>query len=704
MNQSYLRSIYLRLAGVVMVVVVLALAASSYLSQQAFERGLAPVMARKVATVGASVRSLVLKAVEHKIEFRTLYGVEQKFDEVIKEIPEITYMAITDVQGNVLHQRLEPRSKPAKADAYFRSAPVLALLNGQDGTGTGVHVGPHYLVSLPIVASNGPLGILHIGVDENFVDNIVLDMLYDVLVVLVVALFFTLELLHYLAGARLEAALKALGDMIERGASGNFSAPPDRVVERKFGTLLDLLAGALARVNAGHAALVRDLEAGRHRPAHERPAGLAAAQAGLAALGKRFQFGNQQADSPVNEALLPKVRAPLFVFILAEELTRSFLPNYVNSLLVPIPGLSPELVVGLPIALFMLIVAIGQPYIGAYTERVGHRKVMTQGAVLATLGFLATAMANNVLDLLLWRSLCALGYAMVFVSAQGYVLDHSSLSRRTRSFALFIGAIMVATVCGPSIGGILADNLGVRPTFVIAAALALASMAAMQSLPGPMPHSGVARQVAKPPTLREIGTLMLSPRFMTVTALAAMPAKILLTGICFYLVPMYMLAIGANQAMTGRILMVYAVVMVLMGPLTAGLASNRQRMEWLVGGGLVVSGLGGVLMLGGSGVGWVFMATALIGIGQSMSMAAQSALVSERCPQDVARMGEHTVYGVYRLLERLGNAIGPIAAGLLALHYGHRTGFVVIGGLAMLCGLCFVLTTQRESRPALATA
>ena len=704
MNHSYLRNIYLRLAGVVMVVVVLALAASSYLSQRAFERALSPVMAKKVATVGASVRSLVLKAVEHKIGFRELYGVEQKFDDVIKEIPEVTYMAMTDAQGNILHQRLEPRSKPAKAEAYFRSAPVLALLNGQELGGSSVHVAPHYLVSLPIVTAAGPLGILHIGVDENFVNNIVLDMLYDVLVVLVVALFFTLELLHFMAGARLEAALKALGDVIELGAAGNFAQQPNRVVERKFGTLLDLLASALARVNAGHAALLRDIEAGRHRPAHERPAGIAAAQAGLAALGKRFQFGVQEAGPPADEAQLPKVRAPLFVFILAEELTRSFLPNHVHNLLVPIPGLSPELVVGLPIALFMLIVAIGQPYIGAYTERVGHRKVMTQGAVLAAVGFLATAMAHNVLDLLLWRSLCAMGYAMVFVSAQGYVLDHSSLANRARSFALFIGAIMVATVCGPSIGGILADNLGVRPTFVIAAVLALASMAAMQNLPGPSQRSGPARQVAKPPTLREIGTLMLSPRFMTVTAMAAMPAKILLTGICFYLVPMYMLSIGANQAMTGRILMVYAVVMVLMGPLTAGLANTRQRMEWLVGGGLMVSGLGGVLMLAGGGVPWVFTATALIGIGQSMSMAAQSALVSERCPEDVARMGEHTVYGVYRLLERLGNAIGPLAAALLALHYGYRTGFVVIGTLAMLCGICFVLTTQRESRPVLATA
>ena len=33
-----------------------------------------------------------------------------------------------------------------------------------------------------------------------------------------------------------------------------------------------------------------------------------------------------------------KVRAPLFMFILAEELTRSFLPGYVKELLVPVPG------------------------------------------------------------------------------------------------------------------------------------------------------------------------------------------------------------------------------------------------------------------------------------------------------------------------------------------------------------------------------
>ena len=87
MNSSYVRGIYLRLAGVVMLVVVVALAAYSALSHRAFESALAPEMSKKVATIAASIRSLVLRAVDSQIEFTQLHGIEQTFDEVKAEIP-----------------------------------------------------------------------------------------------------------------------------------------------------------------------------------------------------------------------------------------------------------------------------------------------------------------------------------------------------------------------------------------------------------------------------------------------------------------------------------------------------------------------------------------------------------------------------------------------------------------------------------------
>jgi HAMP domain-containing protein len=121
---------------------------------------------------------------------------------------------------------------------------------------------------LPIVNEAGPLGMLHLGVDVRFVDDLMLEMLYDVLVVLVVSLFFTLELLHFMAGARLEQALGALGDVFQRGARGEFGTPPRRRGDLAFGSAIQVLEGALARINAGFLALTRDVDAAwpRRRP------------------------------------------------------------------------------------------------------------------------------------------------------------------------------------------------------------------------------------------------------------------------------------------------------------------------------------------------------------------------------------------------------------------------------------------------------
>lgn len=695
MNGNYLRKIYLQLAGAVTLVVLLALGANAVFTHHAFEQSLAPQMARKVASVGSSIRALVVRGVENDLAFESLFGVEERFDEVKEELPEVSFVALTDTTGKVVHQRMNPTA--AVLD-HMRSPGVLALLKNPDQLAPAVRVGKQYVVSMPIVIGPQALGVLHIGVDVRFVDDIVLDMLYDVLIVLVVSLFFTMELLHFMAGANLDAALRALGDSFERGAAGNFQRQRRRLVDMAFGKLLKTMDAMLARVNAQFEALAREVEAGRRVPAHERHPGLAAAQADLQALAQRYRFGAEPADVRGDEVQLAKVRTPLFVFILAEELTRSFLPAYVQELSVSVSWLSPQLLVGLPIALFMLIVAIGQPFIGAYCERVGHRRTMMIGAAIATAGFVASSLAHSVFDLLLWRSLCGLGYAMVFVAAQAFVLDHATPATRARSFALFVGAIMAASVCGPSIGGILADNIGVRPTFFIAALLAAGSMLVIRLLPEERPKLG--RATSRLPRLSEIGALMLNRRFMTVTGLAAMPAKMLLTGLCFYLVPLYVLSIGSTQAMAGRVLMTYAVAMVVLAPLTASLATTRERMHWLVAGGLIVSGLGGVLMLADGGVGWVFLAVALVGLGQSMSISAQSALVSEHCEREIAELGEGTVYGVYRLLERLGNAMGPLLAAVLLRYVDYRYSFVAIGGGVLVCGLIFLAATRQPPQPA----
>jgi MFS family permease len=700
MNDGYLRGIYLRLAGILVLVVTVALLANAALSHRMFGRALAPQMAAKVASVGASVRALAFKWADNGVELKELFGVNQRFVEAMAEGPEISYMAITDPEGAIL---FESAKTPRGAAQHYRSAPVLALLQTSPYAGPPVQVGDQYIVSMPMVLPTRPLGTLHLGVDVRFVDDLVLDTLYDMGVVLVVTLFFTLEFLHFLAGAAFDGSLRALGDSFERGVRGDFAARPRGQRDPAFAGLLKHLDAVLAHINQAYAVLAGRLTQSLHAPAHERPPGIAEVRAGVASLAERFHFGAHERHESSDDGRVAKVRAPLFMFILAEELTRSFVPGYVTELLVPIAGLSPQIVIGLPIALFMLIVAVGQPFLGVYCQRAGRRRTMLVGAAIAALGFVATALSHSVLDLLLWRSLCALGYAMVFVAGQSFVLENATASSRVRSFAVFVGAIMAASVCGPSIGGILADNIGSRATFGAAAALAACSMLVIRLLPESRP-SKLERESTRLPRLGEIGALLRNAQFMAVTGLAAIPAKVLLTGVCFYLIPLYMLSIGSTQAMAGRILMTYGVVMVVLAPLTAALATTRDRMHWLVGGGLIVSGVGAMLMLAGGSVGWVFLAAALVGLGQSMSISAQSALVSEHCAAEIERMGSGVVYGVYRLLERLGNAAGPLVAAAAALLLDYRMSFVAVGATVFACGLVFLLATRRRPAPALVAA
>lgn len=700
MEKLYLRRIYWQLTGAIMLVMVVALGTISYLSHQAFERSLVPEMEKKALTVGASIESLIDKATGYGIAYPSLYGVEQAFVEAREENKDFSYMAATDENGRLLW---ESGPRPPGIVEHSASPKLLrALAPGAEALSPTL-LGGTYIVTMPIANDGRTYGLLHIGIAQKFIQDIMLEVLLDVVVVLIVALFFTLELLHFLAGASLAAGLRDFAIAITRVKGGDFGGRVESKSRDEIGRILSLVDAAIVRLNEGYNALDAQVKAAMAQGSGIAAEKLRATAAAWAQVQARFRFGAAATAQAEDVGAMARIRAPLFTFILAEELSRSFLPAYVNQLIVPVPGLSPQIVIGLPIVLFMLIVALGQPFLGAWSERVGRRRAMLIGAIIGTAGFAATALAYNLLDLLLWRSLCAVGYAIVFVAAQGYILDHARPQERAQGFALFIGAIMVATICGPPIGGILADNLGNRLTFGVSAVLCALSIVAIRMLPGT--QGAGSRRPERPPTMADFARLLVNVRFMTLTGLAAMPAKVILTGFCFYLVPLYIVSIGSTQAMAGRMLMVYAVMMVLIVPIAAKFADRGARREVLVALGLLISGLGGLLLLNSGNFLIIFAVVLLLGLGQALSIASQSALVGDLCKDEIARYGDGSVYGVYRMLERFGNALGPLIAGLLVVRYDYQGAFIAISVLVLGCGVLFTLLILliRRTPPAVAT-
>jgi MFS family permease len=201
------------------------------------------------------------------------------------------------------------------------------------------------------------------------------------------------------------------------------------------------------------------------------------------------------------------------------------------------------------------------------------------------------------------------------------------------------------------------------------------------------------------PKIADFLRLLARSRFVLVTILAAVPAKAILASFCFYLVPLYTLALGATTATAGRALMVYSGIMVLVLPLAAWLAERGVREARLVGIGLCLSTLGGFGLYAWDGLMPVYLAMALLGFGQGLSIAAQSSLLSIACAREIEERGSGPVFGVYRLIERLGNASGPILAGVLVVQFGHRGAFAVIAGAVLVCGLLFLVLGRNLGIP-----
>lgn len=408
------------------------------------------------------------------------------------------------------------------------------------------------------------------------------------------------------------------------------------------------------------------------------------------ALGEQ---GSGQRD--VHSFNLMFLRLPVFLFCLSEEVTRPFIPTHAQTLAPTTPWLPLDLAVSLPITLFMLIWAFSQPLGAQFSGWIGRRAAFATAALLSALGLILTAQTDHLLAFMAWRCLTALGYGLALITAQGLVVDHTKGHNRARGLALYIGALLAAGVCGPVAGGIIADQASITTTLLVGAVLALTAAGTLALL---LPKKGRPESRNSPVSLVSSGglssgfaKLAMDLRFIALMTFSAIPAKVAATGVLSCLLPLLLTDSGADKAEIGRTQMMYFLFFILASPLAANLSDRWQiRRGFIIGGGLAT--LAALLPLGMTDQAWgPFLAIALFGAAQALISAPQLSLVTQLAAQ--VRVAEITAIGWYRLLERLGGALGPLVAIGLAANSSYREAAVnlglVCGGSALLFWLLF---------------
>ncbi len=678
MARSFLqRRLWLSMAAILLVVTA-AIGAMVGLMYRTFDDSIAPQVLEKAGTAGRSLGGLIGQAAAHDIAIERLIGVDDLFADTIRRHPEV-------------------------AGVTLQAAGRAPVAVGRADAAGGL------TARLPVPGYEAAAATLSVSIDPGYVRKLFAEMALDLLVVAVVTLFVSLELLYFLAGGVVTdvGALRARLAALSRGAF--FAMPAPAQLGRALSAALDARVAQLTAQHDKFRTAIGQRFAARHQQrgaagAAQR-ADLRGALAALRQLHTRFRFSDaregRRATAATDPALvLGAMRAPFFLLLLADDLSRSFMPLYAAGLAIgPVP-VPPNLVASLPIVTFMLVVALSQPVLGGWSERIGRRRSFLAGAALSVCAHLLSAQADNLPALLVWRAAGGAAWAIAFVAAQGYILDHTDGKTRTAGLAAFVGIIMVSLVCGPPIGGILADGIGHRGTLLVAACLtSIGLFMAWRRLP----RDAIAAAPAAPVPAQSLHLALAftNRRFLLLLLLAAVPAKLILIAYCFYLIPLYVVGLGSTSAMAGRMIMLYSVMMVLLVPVMAdwvvGLRARHARAPEarFVAAGLALSGLAGLAMALPLGLFSPLLLVLLLGVGQALSISPQAAMVAEVCRDEIRTLGQSAVYGIYRMGERFGNALGPLLAAALLEWAGFQTAFVAIGAALLLCAAAFALVFLR---------
>jgi predicted MFS family arabinose efflux permease len=648
-QRLYARPVRQLFAFALVLLVATQLALSYYAWTRAEDR-LLPELGRKAHTAALSLSSKLERALGYGIALPRLVGVPEYFADVLRQNPDLAYLRVSGVDGALL----------------FRS--------GQDGGAPA-----HYMDQpLPLRLHGAIVGQLHVGVDRGYLAARVRDLRYDIGIVLLASLLIAFEVLWFVVTLNFTAPMRQIAAMMTRLAAGDFRRPHLPQGSEPLAVRLDAIS---ATVNQGY-----DRLAGLAGGTAGDPGQANATAAMLGQLRRNYEFGAAAADGELTQQRIVLVRVLSFLFMFAEMLSRPFLPLYAAAL--PIPGVAlPEgLRASLPVTAFLLGVALSMPAAGRWSDRAGRRRSYVSGALLVVAGMAATALLPQYWVLLAARAVTGIGYAVMFMACQGYVFDSTDSANRGRGMALFVGAIMVAEICAPAVGGILADRLGYRPVFALGAVIALLAALIAGAV---LDNRSAAPQARQPAPLFKLAR---NRRFVLLTVLSGIPAKFLYSGFLIFLVPVLLNGLGHSKSEIGRYTMLYGLCCLVLAPLFAHLADRYNAYAAMVTGGGLLTALAMLPVINGASAQLVMLGIAGLGIGQAMSISAQLVLVARVTRNETLDTGTGPVMGVFRLIERLGAAAGPVVTGALVVRYGAVDAMLILGAAGLASSLLFAAT------------
>jgi predicted MFS family arabinose efflux permease len=398
------------------------------------------------------------------------------------------------------------------------------------------------------------------------------------------------------------------------------------------------------------------------------------------------QFTDLEPEPKHNYAI---IRPAAFIFLFAAFISSSFLPLFAAKLYKPILGLSKDVVIGLPISAEMFFVGIAIIFAGILVDKKGWHVAFFVGIVISTLGAFLSGLASSVIELIVYRGIMGFGYGLIWLSFQSYIVEHTDETQRARGLSYLVAGIFSGSICGAAVGGMLAERIGYGPVFFVGAAIILISMLFVITF--------MRNYFAKPQReIQEHGKdfglplllkFIFNRNMFLLLMCCSIPSALCFVGIMYYFTPLYLNSSGILPANIARVLMIYGLCMIYVGPLLSHFVDRSEdKKKFIILSGFIAGvGLLTFQVLEG------LLATAIVIFMLSLSncFGLPSRLVFAMSEKIVEQVGKGTALGIYHSLERTGQVLGPVLVAVAISLSGAKSGIVLIGAAYLVMTLFF---------------
>ncbi len=394
---------------------------------------------------------------------------------------------------------------------------------------------------------------------------------------------------------------------------------------------------------------------------------------------------------------LIRIRMVVFLTALSDELLRPFFTVYASEVNPVSIHLSPTMLAGLPVAAFMVSLALAQPLGPWVTRRFEmHRALLFVSSVGALL-LGATAFTTDGLTLILLRIGSGVVYGLMLILLQTAIVRTTNQGQRARGLAEVSAAIVAAGVCGPALGGLLVEKLGTSAAFFACALCLLA--AAVISLGLSVSKSDGLGNLAGLGGWNGLKAVLSNRTVIAVTWLAAIPARLAAAALLVVVTPLYLLELGESATIAGRVLLLYFLAFMITAPIVARQSDlSGRRKPWIVGGCILSAVACAALPLVGGVIG-AAICCGLLGVAQALLSSPQLALVTEIFDGDHGAASPEQALAAFRFVERFGSILAPFAVALAVTQFGLTGAVGAIGAVLAVCGvgLSISLMNLKES-------